>query len=177
MGASPHTPYYDNGMVWRESACGGQRLWEDVFCDKMASGFACEKRKAGEHVFLEKIIISPRAVGTTRESMRPLAKWLTAARAGLTDFSIPSFGYSTAYGGSACGGQRLCEHALSGKWISSFACRTDRFYCSVNRVLPSAGVDIGGQLLYNINVFLSVLSETGFERDGPAPIRKPKKAA
>lgn len=100
-----------------------------------------------------------------------------AACAGLKCFADLSFGYSTAYGGSVCGGHNLCEHALSGKLTSGFVCRTDRFCRPINRVLPSAGVDIGGQLLYNINVFLSVLSETGFERDGPAPIRKPKKAA
>ena len=38
-----------------------------------------------------------------------------------------------------CGTHILCEHAPSGKQTTSGAYRTDRLYCSVNRVLPSAG--------------------------------------
>ena len=78
---------------------------------------------------------------------------------------------------AVCGRHNTGEHAPSGKRTTSGACGAGKFCVPDIRVLPSAGVDIGGQLLYNINVFLSVLSETGFERDGPAPIRKPKKAA
>lgn len=74
MGASPHTPYYDNGIVRRGGVCGAHILCEHVLFGKLISSFACGKRKTGEHVFTEKIIISPCAVGTTRESMCLLAK-------------------------------------------------------------------------------------------------------
>ena len=127
MGASPHTPYYDNGIVRRGGVCGAHILCEHVLFGEIASGFACGKRKTGEHVFTEKIIISLRVIGTTRESMYPLTKWLSAPCAELKCFVALSFGYRTAYGGNVCGGQRLCEHALSGKLISGFACGAGKF--------------------------------------------------
>ena len=93
MGASPHTPYYDNGIVRRGGVCGAHILCEHVLFGEIASGFACGKRKTGEHVFTEKIIISLRVIGTTRESMRPLANELPAARVGLASSAFPTFGY------------------------------------------------------------------------------------
>ena len=75
-----------------------------------------------QHVFTEKLIVSPRvaltdyiillditprAVGTARESMRPLANELPAARVRLASSAFPTFGYCppqevlrTAYGDS-----------------------------------------------------------------------------
>ena len=94
---------------------------------------------------------------------------LAASRAGLTGSAVPSFGRALR---RRYGGQRLCEHVLSDKPTGGIASRTDRFCCSIIRVLPPAGVDIGGRLLYNIDVFLSVLSETG---TGQSPSANGKK--
>ena len=42
MGLSPIPPYYYNGVVWEESACGEQRLCEHVLFGKMTTGVAYE---------------------------------------------------------------------------------------------------------------------------------------
>ena len=46
MGASPHTPYYDNGIVRRGGVCGAHILCEHVLFGEIASGFACGKRES-----------------------------------------------------------------------------------------------------------------------------------
>lgn len=42
MGASPHTPYYDNGIVRRGGVCGAHILCEHALSGKLACGGACK---------------------------------------------------------------------------------------------------------------------------------------
>ncbi len=41
-----------------------------------------------------------------------------------------------------CGGQSLCEHALTDKLAANIACNSDRLHHPSNRVLPSAGASM-----------------------------------
>ena len=84
-------------------------------CAQHTGIVSCGRHRMCQHVLTEKLIVSPRAtltdyiillditpraVGTARESMRPLANELPTARAGLKRSAAPSIGYRTAYGDS-----------------------------------------------------------------------------
>ena len=115
-------------------------------CAQHTGIVSCGRHRMCQHVFTEKLIVSsratltdyiillditPRAVGTARESMRPLANELPAARAGLKRSAAPSFGYRTAYGDSLFGKHRMCQYLPTQKMMI-----TPRAEITISAFLP-----------------------------------------
>ena len=67
---------------------------------------------------------------------------------------LPPHHSSVALRRSAYGGQKLCEHTLTGKPTASAACGNNRLHRSGIRVLPSAGADLTGSTILHLNAEL-----------------------
>ena len=85
-GRAPIPPLlkYENGIVRRESACGGHSLCEYLLTDKTTFSFACNSDRL--HHASHRVLLSAGAQPVSREcgSMYLLTNWRAMPRAGLS---------------------------------------------------------------------------------------------